>query len=265
MGGSLDYSKEYLTFVSLVNNNTIAWKASNSSFTKTISISTDNGETWTSKTSSTNGTTLATLNTGDKMLIKGSETAYGNGSYYNQFTSTGKFNVEGNAMSLLYGTNFDHQTSLSGKDYAFQYLFKDCSRLISAEKLSLPATTLAGRCYYAMFQNCTYLTTAPKLPATTLANYCYSNMFYGCSSLTTAPELPATTLKQYCYQSMFGSCSNLSNITCLAIDISATNCVDVWLSGVFASGTFTKAASMTSWTTGASGIPSGWTTVDYSE
>ena len=36
---NVDYSKKYLTIVSLSDNNTIGWKASNASLTKTISIS----------------------------------------------------------------------------------------------------------------------------------------------------------------------------------------------------------------------------------
>jgi hypothetical protein len=65
-----------------------------------------------------------------------------------------------------------------------------------------------------------------------------------------------------CYQNMFGGCTNLNSITCLATNISATNCTSNWVSGVAASGTFTKAANMSSWTTGASGIPTGWTTLN---
>ena len=99
------------------------------------------------------------------------------------------------------------------------------------------------------------------LPATTLASNCYSSMFSGCRSLTTAPELPATTLAQSCYKFMFYDCTNLSAITCLATDISATNCTDYWLCNVAATGTITTPSS-TNWTTGDNGIPSGWTRVN---
>jgi hypothetical protein len=93
-------------------------------------------------------------------------------------------------------------------------------------------------------------------------------MFAGCYDLTTAPELPAATLAESCYSHMFYSCKSLSHITCLATDISATNCTYKWISsnsgkpGVSSTGTFIKHPDMTSWTTGASGIPSGWTVVD---
>ena len=142
----------------------------------------------------------------------------------------------------------------------YQYMFEGCTDLTVAPEL--PATTLVQSCYGVMFYGCTSLTTAPELPATTLTDSCYASMFKGCTSLTTAPELPATTMVYDCYREMFQGCTSLSSITCLATNISASNCTSNWVSGVAASGTFTKAASMSSWTTGTSGIPSGWTVQD---
>jgi hypothetical protein len=118
-----------------------------------------------------------------------------------------------------------------------------------------------------MFSGCTNLTTAPALPATTLATSCYFGMFSGCTNLTTAPALPAKTLAERCYGNMFYGCLKLSSVTCLATDISANWCTVGWLYNVSASGTFTKAAGV-SWPTSQSsnlytGIPDGWTVVDY--
>ena len=136
-------------------------------------------------------------------------------------------------------------------------MFNGCTSLVNAPEL--PATTLADSCYGSMFANCTSLTTAPELPATTLTWGCYQSMFANCTSLTTAPELPATTLASVCYRYMFEGCSNLNYIKCLTTDISTTNNTTDWVSGVASTGTFVKAASMSSWTTGSNGIPSGWT------
>ena len=143
----------------------------------------------------------------------------------------------------------------------YQGMFQVCTSLATAPEL--PATTAAQNCYQNMFNGCTSLATAPELPATTLATNCYSEMFQGCKSLTVTPELPATTLVTDCYSNMFSGCANLNKITCLATDISANSCTFYWVSGVAASGTFIKAGSMTDWTTGKSGIPSGWTVEDY--
>jgi hypothetical protein len=74
--------------------------------------------------------------------------------------------------------------------------------------------------------------------------------------------LPAETLVESCYNRMFDGCSSLKSVTCLATNISASKCTTNWLNGVASKGTFTKAASMSSWKPGASGIPSRWTGVD---
>ena len=143
----------------------------------------------------------------------------------------------------------------------YRYMFQGCTSLTNAPEL--PATTLADYCYDSMFKGCTTLTTAPELPATTLTQGCYEFMFDGCTSLTTAPELHATTLVNSCYGNMFYGCSNLNSITMLATDISASGCLLTWVGSVASTGTFTKAASMTSLTSGASGIPEGWEVKDY--
>ena len=149
-------------------------------------------------------------------------------------------------------------------NFCYESMFENCTTLTTAP--ALPATTLAYGCYEYMFKGCTGLTTAPELPATTLSQRCYFNMFNGCTLLTTAPVLPATTLTDYCYYFMFYNCSHLNNVTCLATDISANDCTTYWLSNVAATGTFNKAASMTSWPTGpysydVNGIPANWTVV----
>ena len=136
-------------------------------------------------------------------------------------------------------------------------MFNGCSSLTTTPSNLLPATTLARNCYGSMFSNCTSLTTPPALPATSLEVECYKSMFFGCG-LTTAPELPATTLVNSCYYLMFSGCSNLNSVTIHADDNSAFQCTYNWLNNVAATGTLHNLGSAT-YTTGASGIPSGWT------
>ena len=141
-------------------------------------------------------------------------------------------------------------------------MFKECENLRDAPVL--PATTLAEGCYYSMFRACHKLTVAPVLPATTLAYDCYREMFYSCANLTTAPDLAATTLKNGCYKEMFRNCTKINYIKCLATDIREPNSLTYWVNGVASTGTFVKNPNMTNWTTGTSGIPSGWTVQDAS-
>ena len=278
-----DYSRDYLTLVAL-GNGSISFNASTGN--NLLSYSTDDGSTWTQMTGQAVSVPVIE---GDKVLWKGNAVPTSTYTGIGTFSATTQFNPEGNAMSLLFGDDFQDQTDLSGKNNAFARLFKSAT-IVTAENLILPATKLSSYCYWDMFNDstiqtppqlpatsvpeyaycgmflyCRSLTTAPELPATTLAIYCYKDMFNSCSNLTNAPVLSATTLANYCYRDMFMACIKLNSITCLATDISASGCLDVWVSGVAATGTFTKAASMTSWPTGASGIPTGWTVQDYSE
>lgn len=182
-------------------------------------------------------------------------------SYWNgwKISSTGKdsfFNVGGNIMSLLYGENFEDETTLESID-TFKGLFKDSS-VVDASELILPATTITDNCYAYMFRGCTSLTTAPQLPATELVYDCYGSMFSSCESLTEAPQLPATTLADWCYRYMFMGCTSLNKIITCANDISASSCLDGWLDSVAPTGTFYNLGRAT-YKTGASGIPSGWT------
>lgn len=145
-------------------------------------------------------------------------------------------------------------------DWCYNGMFSGCTSLVNAPQL--PATTLAWGCYSAMFSDCTSLANPPVLPAATLANSCYNSMFMKCRALTEAPALPATTLVDQCYQYMFNGCTNLNKVICLATTISSSNATQLWIS-TSNTGTFYKDSTMTSWPSGASGIPTNWTTNNY--
>lgn len=276
-----DYSHDYLTLeFTGSGSDTLAYNG-----TGPMYYSSDNGQTWDSLG-------YLTVNTGDVIMIKGSLDSPGNwfGSLTAfEFPRYIEFNVYGNIASLLSPTNFENITAVPDESWFYKLfwyasvvsaenlvlpfteltydcygcMFEDCTSLTTAPKI-LPATTLANGCYYEMFSGCSALINPPKLPATTLAEYCYKWMFYDCTSLTTAPELLATTLVTNCYQLMFDGCNNLNYVKCLAINIIGSGCTNYWLSNVAQTGTFVKNPNMTSWQTGtSSGIPYGWTVVDY--
>ena len=213
------WADEYLTFVAK-ESGTFTFTPQNSNV---ISYSSDNGETW------TQGNSVA-VNSGDKVMWKGTMTP-ASSQGVGKFGSTGNFDIQGNAMSLLFGDNFKGQTDLTGKDYAFYGLFNGNTKVVSAENLSLPATTLAQSCYRNMFINCTSFVTAPKLPATTLPEKCYQYMFRNCTSLTTAPELPATTLTDGCYYGMFYDCTSFVTAPALPATTLTSNCYNAMFNG----------------------------------
>ena len=287
---SLDYENMYLTFTA-ISGGSIYWKANNNpEYTKTIQYSIDNGTTWNSVTSSSqnSGTLITTVEIGDSVMFKGNNSTYSDGNYASTFLTDAEISIYGNVMSLIYGDNFSGQTVLSSTN-TFSSLFGNCTGLVDAYCLVLPATTLTQSCYNGMFngcknlkygiqtlpataltqscysgmfEGCTSLTTAPVLTATTLADSCYNRMFVNCRSLVTAPALPATTLAILCYAYMFYGCSKLNYVKCLATDVSANSCTSGWLVSVRETGTFVKASSMTGWPTGSSGIPNGWTVLE---
>ena len=167
-----------------------------------------------------------TLNTGDKMYLKGDVSGQSTSMYMNIFI-IGLVDCSGNINSingfsktasnncfykLFEGADIRKATITFDFDTvypaAFGYMFKDCTTLTTAPTI-LPATTLNNGCYSYMFNGCTALTNAPELPATTLVRSCYASMFNGCTSLVTAPALPATTLQSSCYSSMFKGCTSL--------------------------------------------------------
>lgn len=145
--------------------------------------------------------------------------------------------------------------------YCYQSMFRGCTSLISAPKIS--ATKLGKNCCLYMFRDCKSLVNAPELPATTLADSCYVNMFRNCSSLVNAPELPATTLDAQCYQYMFYGCTSLKTIRCRA-KVTASSATVYWLYGTSSSGIL-YGHSEYGWSSGISGIPSGWEFVELTD
>ena len=214
------WADDYLTFVAK-GSGTFTFTPKNSNV---ISYSTDGGETW------TQGNSVA-VNSGGKVMWKGTmtpSTSYPQG--IGTFSATVGFDVQGNAMSLLYGDNYKGQTSLTEKNCAFYNLFNGNTKVVNTKNLSLPAMTLTNFCYLSMFDGCTSLTTAPQLPAMILADKCYLNMFKGCTNLTTAPQLPATTLAESCYSYMFQGCSSLITAPELPATTLAENCYNYMFS-----------------------------------
>ena len=274
-------SNGYFTIVPKTNC-TIKFSNSGMQYSK------NNGATWSTITNPSQGISGGV---GDKVMFKSTITpssSNGIGSFRN---TTGSFDVEGNAMSLLYGDDFKDKVDI--KSYAFYDLLKG-TQVVSAENLILPSTSLKEGCYKEMFENCTKLEKAPVLPATTLAQHCYNTMFANCTSLAIAPELPATTLAygsylsmfQYCTKlekapditastladyscpQMFNGCEKLNYIKCLAttwnrsesiMDLSGS--LIWWTTGVASTGTFVKKAGV-SWPRNDCGIPAGWTVVE---
>ena len=192
------------------NNNTLSIQKSSSSAPTIEVFKSSDQQNWTSMGSTSTTPITATIPANSKLYLKAITEEWGS---YNTVTASGNYNVGGNIMSLLYGDNFQNQTTF--EEYSgdnFYALFDSSTTLISAGNLVLPATTLTSGCYDSMFYGCSSLTTAPAtLPATSMKEKCYYEMFKGCTSLINAQSvLPATILERECYYGMFWGCTALT-------------------------------------------------------
>lgn len=258
-----------------------------------IQYSRDYGETWTAYTGQ------FALNAEEVACIKGSRSNYKNAgtdewetpSNKPIFEANKKCYISGNIMSLVADAEHLSESAFQGafsKGSNNQVTYIDINPDFP---LILPVKTLANKCYMQMFRNCTSLQCAPQfrvegtayrccynmfrqctnltdisgieLPAMELSQDCYRELLRQCSNLKTSPVLPAKTLVQECYRQMF-SASGITTIVCLATNISATNCLSEWVSGLPGKGTFYKAPGV-NYPRNNNGIPSGWTVVEYTE
>ena len=175
-------------------------------------------------------------------LVKGAQE--GSINFFIWKYMSGKWEVNGNIMSLIQRTNFSGLTSVvEDAFYAFWGGFpmnsggstpqlggplsfdNNFPGFVNAKNLVLPATTLGANCYQMMFMACADLVIAPAiLPATTLSAGSYMSMFMGCSSLVKAPMIAATTLADSCCSYMFGMCSSLQTAPALLANTLVSGC-----------------------------------------
>lgn len=236
------------------------------------------------------------------IYVNPSANVYVRGSYMNRSGNDAmvKFNqdytIGGNYMSLVDYSTMGSATTLYG---SIENCFKGQTHLVSAADLNFGnVTTLDNSALYGCFQDCTGLTTPPDMSGiTTLNDQAMSDTFSGCSSLTTPPDLSNVTNGGWSSLGMtfynctsltagvdlssmttvntsaslmedtYSGCSNLATVT-------APNTQDLnetflygWLSNAGADVTGTKTVRVptgaTITTDSDSGIPTGWTRVDY--
>ena len=277
-GWDVDNSFNCLTFYSdssftlKVNNATDPWWYGTTNWDGTIEYSTDltNWNTW-------HGGTISAGSVGNKykLYLRGinNNIITGNDVTHRWVLTGNDVYCDGVLSSLLdyarYINNINtpmwHRKMFH---YAFAYMFYGCTCLKSTPKLweftlrddsSQTAEYEGNYIYSHMFEGCTGLTEVSDLPALELTEGCYEYMFKDCTSLTKAPTLAALVLTEKCYQHMFSGCTSLNYIKMIATDISATDCLSLWVENVAPAGTFVKQRNMNVLPTGVYGIPTNWT------
>lgn len=140
-------------------------------------------------------------------------------------------------------------------------MFYQCTKITSTPTIKINNFAGVSACE-GMFYGCTALTTnnitlADDCNTTTS---CMKQMFFQCSALTSIPVLTPKVIAESAYLSLVAGAKKINYIKCLATDISAENATYNWVADVASSGKFVRpAASADIWTSGVSGIPSGWT------
>ena len=207
----IDYSREYFTVTSWQDNNTIYFKrgyrASNQGVDMWISY---DKETWTNFTTSmtTSGIYSFALNKGQKAYFRGNNNSLCFSTATNpsfpstetNFHASKYFEVSGNIMSLLWGSDFIGKTTLpdSSATRIFQNMFETVfytsyNYILSARNLVIPLTQITTSCLESMFYDCSKLRYTPKeLPDMTIISSGSNDgniaMFnHGCSSLFETP------------------------------------------------------------------------------
>ena len=198
------------------------------------------------------------LNDISKLTLTSTNTTLG--CYYALFQGTGIQYIPRNFLPAV---------KLASSCYAYMFAY---SKLISLKGLNLnsndddfilPATDIAGRCYFSMFQDCKQLISVPDnlvSACTALMDYqkyedelslllsdptdeakerfnnyamtqakCYYSMFRNCINLTNMPKLESLILQPYCYEYMFYNCYSLDCV----VDLPAQYLYDYCYSHMF--------------------------------
>lgn len=246
-----------LCFSANTSGSTVTLNVVNLYMTVFVELETSiDGETWNPYTI---WDTITLTNAWDKVYFRNtSETStrfsWDNRDYYT-FSMTWSISASWDITSLLCKNGTTTLRTIHSN--CFRRLFQNCTSLTSAPKL--PLTTLASACYLGMFSWCTSLTAAPALPATEVKSNCYSYMFSWCTSLTTASALPATTIGDYCYTEMFSWCTSLTTLPALPATTLAGTCYN----SMFKDCSVIKLSETQTWEYQTPyRIPSSWTWVE---
>ena len=205
-----------------------------------------------------------TVPSGSKIYFRGDNVnGFSIKSYYYNFYFSKSFNIGGYITSLLALDNFNTISDIP--QHSFCQLFKNQSNLLNVNDLKTSNIINVGiyglsRC----FGDCTSLTTAPNFSnVTTVDTYGFADCFENCTSLTTAPNFSnVTTVDKYGFDYCFSGCTLLQLVYAPNISTWSTNSFNSWLKNVSPTGVMYKPTGLEI-PTGTSGVPEGWTTVDY--
>lgn len=165
------------------------------------------------------------------------------------------FDVSGELISIDSGTTSNH---------CFSQLFHSGGHINikNAKDLVLYNENTGDNAFYGMFRGNSHLITTPTLINSRSLNGCAS-MFRYCAALTSV-ELQHTYIGRNELNSMFANCTSLNDVSLPNLTTWDSAQTGSWLYDVSPTGTFRcKPELLDTIPSSSSGIPSGWTVVEY--
>ena len=198
--------KSHLTFWSNAPFTLAIGTDSGAEWDGTLQYSTDE-QTW----NTWNGRTISS-NAANRLFLRGvgnTRLRTSTASNEGRFLMTGSgIHCDGELNTLL-----DYRAVENGRQPTvasaniFAELFKGCTALVSAPRLSLKSVPRYG--YYRLFQGCTNLVSMPPMSATSTGTNACEQMFDGCTSLTGTQSIRVTQLQTSALRQMFRGCTSL--------------------------------------------------------
>lgn len=198
--------KSHLTFWSNAPFTLAIGTDSGAEWDGTLQYSTDE-QTW----NTWNGRTISS-NAANRLFLRGvgnTRLRTSTASNEGRFLMTGSgIHCDGELNTLL-----DYRAVENGRQPTvasaniFAELFKGCTALVSAPRLSLKSVPRYG--YYSLFQGCTNLVSMPPMSATSTGTNACERMFDGCTSLTGTQSIRVAQLQTSALRQMFRGCTSL--------------------------------------------------------
>lgn len=205
-----------------------------------------------------NGGTISNVANGAKVYFR-SSTGLSYSDNYFKFHITSNFNAGGHIATLFNYTNTSAITSIP--DAGLNSLFSN-SYIVHANIDFYGIKSIGKRGCFNVFSGCRNLVSIPDFSSIeALDDFSFWDTFQDCSLLNTPADL--TNVTSYKDTSLAGMYDGSSSLTeAIAPNVSTWINGNSWLADVAATGVVRKPAGLEI-PTGTSGVPSGWTTVDY--
>lgn len=179
------------------------------------------------------------------------------------------YSVFGNLLSIKNYNTMTTETTIGTK--TFNSLFYEQTNLISAENLNFGNVSSVGNSsFYYFFYGCSGLVKLPDFSniITSTDTSSFREAFENCSSLVQGADFSnVTTVGNGFLYGAYKGCTHISNVTTPNIQDLNTTYLTEWLQNAGTQATGTKTVNVPTGatiTTGSnSGIPTGWTRVDY--